>query len=123
MYRREVLGDARVTFAPSIAEHDLCTDDRAYSDRFQRIGNFEGHFHITTDPDVKPTVHAPWRCPVALKDDIEVELDMIEEIGVISRVSSPTDWGSSLLYTRKSSREPSNLPRPKLYQPSNQEFM
>ena len=37
------------------------TDDlkRAYPDRFQGIGNFEGHFHITTDPDVTPVVHAP----------------------------------------------------------------
>ena len=81
------------------------TDDlkRAYPDRFQGIGNFEGHFHITTDPDVTPVVHAPRRCPIALKDEIERELDTMEEMGVISQVSKPTDWVSSLVYTRKSS--------------------
>ena len=81
------------------------TDDlkRAYPDRFQGIGNFEGHFHITTDPDVTPVVHAPRRCPIALKDEIERELDSMEEMGVISRVSKPTDWVSSLVYSRKSS--------------------
>ena len=61
------------------------TDDlkRAYPDRFQGIGNFEGHFHITTDPDITPVVHAPRRCPIALKDEIERELDTMEEMGVI----------------------------------------
>ena len=61
------------------------TDDlkRAYPDRFQGIGNFEGHFHITTDHDVTPVVHAPCRCPTALKDEIERELDTMEEMGVI----------------------------------------
>ena len=81
------------------------TDDlkRAYPDRFQGIGNFEGHFHITTDPDATPVVYAPRRCPIALKDEIEREIETMEEMGVISRVSKPTDWVSSLVYSRKSS--------------------
>ena len=81
------------------------TDDlkRAYPDRFQGIGNFEGHFHITTDPDVTPVVHAPRRCPIALKDEIKRELDTMEDMGVMSRVSQPTEWVSSMVYNRKSS--------------------
>ena len=46
------------------------TDDlnRAYPYRFQGIGNFEEHFHITTDPDVTPVAHVPRRYPISLKD-------------------------------------------------------
>ena len=95
------------------------TDDlkRAYPDRFQGIGNFDGHFHITTDPDVTPVVHAPRRCPIALKDEIKRELDTVEEMRVISRVSRTTDWVPSLVYSRKSSGrlrislDPKNLNR------------
>ena len=81
------------------------TDDlkRAYPKRFQGIGNFEGHFHITTDPDVTPLVHASRRCPIALNDEIKRELNTMDEMRVISRVSIPTYWVSSLVYRRKSS--------------------
>ncbi len=78
------------------------TDDlkRAYPDRFQGIGNSDGHFHITADPGVTPVVHARRRCPIALEDEIKRELDTMEEMCVISRVSRPTDWVPSLFYSR-----------------------
>ena len=81
------------------------TDDLKgeYPDRFQGIGNIEGHFHIITDHDVTQVIHAPRRCPIALKDEIKRELDIMEDMGVISRVSRPTHWVSSLAYSRKSS--------------------
>ena len=73
---------------------------RAYPYRFQGIGNFEGHVHITTVPGVTPVVHATRRCPIALKYEIKREIDTMEEMGVISHVSRPTDWVSSLVYSR-----------------------
>ena len=54
---------------------------RVYPDRFEGIGNFGGQFHTTTDPDMTPVVHAPRRCPIALKDEIKRELDTMEEMG------------------------------------------
>ena len=62
-----------------------------------------------------PVVHAPRRCPIALKDEIKRELGTMEEMGVIPRVSRPTNWVSSLVYSRKSSgrlricRDPKDL--------------
>ena len=64
---------------------------------YQGIWNFEGPFHITTDPDVTPVVHVPWRCPITLKNEITRELDTMEDMGIISRVSRLTDWVSSLV--------------------------
>ena len=35
-----------------------------HPDRFNGIGKFEGEYHIATDPDVPPVVHAPRKCPI-----------------------------------------------------------
>ena len=81
-----------------------CKEDlvKQYPDRFQGIGNFKGKAHITVDKAVPPVVHPPRKCPIHLKDDIKREIDEMEQLGVITRVTEPTDWVSSLAYSRKS---------------------
>ncbi|XP_048257540.1 uncharacterized protein K02A2.6-like [Haliotis rufescens] len=76
---------------------------RSYPDRFQGIGQFKKECHITVDPSVPPMIHAPRRCPIHLKDEIKAELDEMEKIKVIAKVTEPTDWVSSLAYSRKAS--------------------
>ncbi|XP_015779930.1 PREDICTED: uncharacterized protein K02A2.6-like [Acropora digitifera] len=73
-----------------------------YPDRFDGIGKFEGEYHIVTDPDVPPVVHAPRKCPIHIKDDIKKELDEMVNLGVIKPVTEPTDWVSSVAYSQKS---------------------
>ena len=77
----------------------------AYPDRFDGIGSFRGEFHITIDKSVPPVVHSPRRCPIHLKDEVKTELDKMEELGVITKVSAPTDWVSSIVYSRKSNNK------------------
>ena len=48
-------------------------------------------------------IHAVRRCSVQLKDEVKAELDNMEELGVIERVTEPTDWVSSIVYSRKPS--------------------
>ncbi|XP_014663439.1 PREDICTED: uncharacterized protein K02A2.6-like [Priapulus caudatus] len=81
------------------AKEDLV---RMYPDRFEGIGHFKGTFHITVDPSVPPVVHAPRRCPIHLRDELKKELDGMVKSGVITKVTEPTDWVSSLAYSRKS---------------------
>ena len=69
-----------------------------YPDRFSGIGKFKGEHHIVTDPDVPPVVHAPRKCPIYIKNDIKKELDEMVALGAIR----PTDWVSSVTYSRKS---------------------
>ena len=76
---------------------------RQYPDRFEGIGKFRGDFHITLDPTVTPVIHAMRRCSIHLKDEVKAELDNMEELGVIERVTEPTDWVSSIVYSRKPS--------------------
>lgn len=72
-----------------------------YPDRFEGIGKFNGDYHIVIDRDVAPVVHPARRCPIGIKDDIKAELDEMEKLDVIERVTKPTDWVSSLVYTQK----------------------
>ena len=76
---------------------------KIYPDRFKGIGNFDGEFHITTDLNVTPVVHAPRRCSIHTRDEIKSELENMESLEVIKRVTQPTDWVSIIAYSRKSS--------------------
>ena len=76
---------------------------REYPDGFEGIGKFDGAFHITTDPSITPVVHAPRKCPIQLRDEIQTELQDMENIGVIAKVTTPTEWASSIVCSRKSS--------------------
>ena len=40
---------------------------KAYPDRFKGIGHFPGTYHITLCSDAKPIVHAPRKCPIAMR--------------------------------------------------------
>lgn len=54
-----------------------------YPDRFSGNGEYDGEYHIVTDPDVPPVVHALWKCPIHIKDDIRKERgDVIAHIMV-----------------------------------------
>ena len=69
-----------------------------YPDGPDGIGKFEGEYHIVTDPDVPPVIHAPRKCPIHMKDDIKKNLDEMISLGVIKAVTEPTDWVSCCLF-------------------------
>ena len=46
-----------------------------YADRFESLGHFPGTYHIVLDPNVQPTIHAPRKCPIQMKDEIKSELE------------------------------------------------
>ena len=84
---------------PLNSKEDL---QRLYPDCFKGIGKFRETFHITLDPAMTPVVHAPRRCPIHIKDDVRNEINQMVELGVIEKVEEPTDWVSSIVYSRKS---------------------
>ena len=75
---------------------------RMYPDCFEGIGKFRETFHITLDPTVTPVVHAPRRCPIHIKDEVKNEINQMVDLGVIEKVDEPTDWVSSIVFSRKS---------------------
>ena len=74
---------------------------KAYPDRFEGIGRFPGTYHITLCSDAKPVVHAPRKCPIAMRPLVREKLDEFLEQGIITPVEEPTDWVSSLAYSWK----------------------
>ena len=74
---------------------------KTYPEQFDRIGEFEGEYHIVLDPNVRPVVHAPRRCPIHVHDELKQELDNMEAQGVLTKVTEPTPWVSSMVLARK----------------------
>ena len=50
---------------------------------FSPLGNLYGNYHIVIDPNIQPIVHAPRRCPIALRDEVNATLDKMETLKVI----------------------------------------
>ncbi|XP_045104351.1 uncharacterized protein LOC123499883 [Portunus trituberculatus] len=72
-----------------------------YPDCFEGLGRFSGTAHIELDPDTRPVVHPPRKCPIHLREALEKELDRMQKLGVIEKMDDPTEWVSSLVVARK----------------------
>ena len=73
-----------------------------YSDVFgEAIGCIPGEYDIKVDEDVRPVVHPPRSVPSALRDKVKDELNRMEEIGILKKVTEPTPWVSSMVVVKK----------------------
>ena len=82
-----------------------CVQDlmKTNPEQFDRIGKMPGPVKLVVDQSVPPHIDAPRKTPIALKDAIKDELDNMVSEGVIRKVTEPTDWVSSLAYSKKKS--------------------
>ena len=64
---------------------------------FQGTGKLQGQYKLEIEEDAKPVIHSPRRVPVALKEKLKHELERLQSIGIIERVTKPTPWVSSLV--------------------------
>ena len=58
-------------------------------------------YKIRVDDSVSPVQHAPRRVPAAIRTHLQEELGRLEDLGIISKVTLPTDWVSSLVVVPK----------------------
>lgn len=68
-----------------------------YADVFSGTGKLEGKYHIVVDENVKPVIHPPRKVPIAIQHKLKAELDRLEEQQIITPVTKPTEWVSSLV--------------------------
>ena len=74
-----------------------------YSELFQGLGEMEGEYEIRLKDEVQPFVlHTPRRIPLPLLPKVKEELRRMQELGVISPVTEPTDWCVSMVVVPKS---------------------
>ena len=72
-----------------------------YADVFTGLGTFPGEYKIELDPNVKPVQHQPRKVPQALKEEIRQEINRLEKKGIIAKVTTPTEWISSMVAVKK----------------------
>ena len=57
---------------------------------FKGLGSLDGDYHMQIIGSVAPVVHLPRKPPFALKERLKAELDRMETIGAITKVTEPT---------------------------------
>ena len=79
--------------------------DPQLSDKYESlvddIGCLQGKYKIKIDPNVTPVIHPPRRVPFALKPELKAELQRMLEMGVISKIETPTSWVNSMVCEEK----------------------
>ena len=75
--------------------------NKEYGDLFHGLGCFQDPYDITIDDSVSPVIHAQRKVPLALHDRLKNKLDQMEKDGIITSVTEPTDWVSSLVIVEK----------------------
>lgn len=79
--------------------HTIFTE---YADLFKdELGKLPMTYSMKIDPDVQPVVRPARRIPVAMQDRVKAELERMADLGVITPVSEPTEWVSSMVATNK----------------------
>ena len=81
--------------------HDIVAMKKAFSKSFNHIGNMPGTYTICLDPSVPPAQHARRKVPIEYKEQIEKALQQMEDLKIITPVTIPTEWVSSITYPRK----------------------
>ncbi len=68
-----------------------------------RIKTMNGeNFHITLREDAQPfCVNTPRAIPFAFRDKLKAELDLLQEQGIITPVTEPTEWCAPIVVTPK----------------------
>ena len=73
----------------------------AFPQSFDTVRSFKEEYHLTVDPAVAPVVHPCRKYAIQRREAIQNELKKMEAMGVIVKETEPTDWVSSLTFTKK----------------------
>ena len=73
-----------------------------FKDRFQGLGKVKGvRVQLHLNPDIKPVIQPHRRIPFHLRQKVKEELQHLEEMDVIERVTQPSSWVSPLVVAPK----------------------
>ena len=80
--------------------------DGEFKDLFGGIGKVRGKLvKLHIDPDVQPKQQPHRRIPFHVRKDVERELERLESLDIIERVTGPTPWVSPIVVVPKASGE------------------
>ncbi|XP_062619910.1 uncharacterized protein K02A2.6-like [Saccostrea cucullata] len=72
-----------------------------YKDVFTGLGCLPGEYHLEIDKSVTPLQHSPRRVAAPLKRALKDKIQELEKLGVIAKVTQPTEWISSMVAVKK----------------------
>ena len=76
---------------------------------FNGLGTIEGEYEIKLKPNATPySLTTPRRIPLPLKSQVKEELCRMEQLGVIRRVDTSTEWCSGMVVVPKSNNKVHN---------------
>ena len=64
----------------------------------------EGQYHLELEVNAKPVVHSPRKVPFGIKEGLHTELNRVCDMNVMTSVTKPTPWVSSLVPVVKSEK-------------------
>ena len=74
---------------------------RAFKNQFDQIGNLPGKATLRLKDDAVPFIDPPRKYAIHLKARLKEELDSMESLGIITKVTGHSDWCSSLVTSIK----------------------
>lgn len=73
-----------------------------YPTVFSGLGKLKEPYKIELEPDAVPyALSLPCRVPLPLRDKVQAELNCMEDMGVISKVTQPTPWCAGIVMVPK----------------------
>ena len=104
--KSDLLGLPAITALNLAVQVDATTRDTELKEKFPAVfhglGNLGEAYEIKLKPDAKPrALFAPRRVPLPLRNKVLEELNRMESIGVISKVSEPTAWCAGMVVVPK----------------------
>ena len=80
---------------------DIVAMKKAFPKSFDHVGNMPGTYTICSDHPEPPAQQARRKVPIEYKEQIEKALQHMEDLKIISSVTMPTEWVSSITYPQK----------------------
>jgi hypothetical protein len=77
---------------------------REYNGVFTGLRCLSGEYHLEIDKSVKPVQHQPRRVAALMKQAIKQKISDLEKMGIITKVTEPTEWISSMVVVKKPSK-------------------
>ena len=63
-----------------------------YPEQFDKLGNFSREAKLHIKDDAEPFIDAPRKCPIHIKDELNLEIENLFTHGVIRKVDEHTNW-------------------------------
>lgn len=71
----------------------------------ETVENFANAYELKLKKNSQAVSKSPYRFPIKLKDNVLIELDRLEKIGVIKKCTEPTEWAHRLVILENPSKK------------------